>query len=217
MRDSLLPYSRSPSYSHSQSNHDHSSNEFISSSSSFSQNSARLYSPSSTPNPPASLSLRTDLVSEPLVPTTPNTPTSPRAKTVTFTLSPTATINSVLHILKKATGIVKLKSTLAPNKSVTVEKKKRTFETVGIMVVDLTKRDYKSNNLEQNFISRSRSTGGDCREKIDKAFEKLTRDNRCGDENHTMEDSEGSGQVVSCSSCTDNQLAWEFMDGKSMI
>ncbi|THU84830.1 hypothetical protein K435DRAFT_869879 [Dendrothele bispora CBS 962.96] len=91
------------------------------------KNSARLYS---TPKPPASLSLRTSLVSEPLVPTNPDTLTSPRAKTVTFTLSPTATVNSVSHMFKKATGIIKRKSTLAPNKSVTMENKKRTLEIV---------------------------------------------------------------------------------------
>ncbi|THU97822.1 hypothetical protein K435DRAFT_965254 [Dendrothele bispora CBS 962.96] len=52
---------------------------------------------------------------EPLVPTSRNTPTSLKAKTETFTLSPTATINSVSHTLKKATGIAKRKSALAPN------------------------------------------------------------------------------------------------------
>ncbi|THU97826.1 hypothetical protein K435DRAFT_52405 [Dendrothele bispora CBS 962.96] len=62
--------------------------------------------------------------------------------------------------------------------------------------------------------------GDDCREKLDK---KLTHDNRRGggggggSENHVMEDSfEGSGQVVSLSSCRDNQLAWESSDGKSL-
>ncbi|THU97825.1 peptidase C14 [Dendrothele bispora CBS 962.96] len=242
---------RTPSLTHG------SSSLSSSSSSSFSQTSARLYSPPSTPKPPASLSLRTDFVSEPLVPTVPNTPTSPKAaKTVTFTLSPTATINSVSHTLRKATGIVKRKSTsLAPasapnNKSgtVTMEKKKKkgTLETVDSVFTPWLTGEVRAWNTE-DIIRASDSNGrrpeddeqqqlpeelylvdspvqeycgGDCREKLDKMFDKLTHDNRRGGgggENHAMEDSfEGSGQVVSLSSCRDNQLAWESTDGKSM-
>ncbi|THU97812.1 hypothetical protein K435DRAFT_887339 [Dendrothele bispora CBS 962.96] len=171
---------------------------------------------------------------------TPNTPTSLKAKTVTFTPSPSATINSVSPTLKKEQlGLSSGRVTLALNKSVTAEKKERTLEKVDSVYTPWLMESVKAWNTEdiirnsdshvhrpddeegqqllENFISSTvqEYCGGDCREKLDEMFEKLTHDNRHG--------GGGGGAlkvwaswVVSLSSCRDNQLAWESTDGKSM-
>ncbi|THU79153.1 hypothetical protein K435DRAFT_875835 [Dendrothele bispora CBS 962.96] len=135
---------------------------------------------------------------------------------------------SFADVEERVTGIVKRKSNTCskqgPVKAWNTEDIIRNSDSHGRRPEDDEQQQLPGGELYLVDSPVQEYCGGDCREKLDEMFEKLTHDNRRGGgegggggENHAMEDSfEGSGQVVSLSSCRDNQLAWESTDGKSM-
>ncbi|KAK7447389.1 hypothetical protein VKT23_014099 [Stygiomarasmius scandens] len=204
--------------------------------SSSSQNSSRPYSPPGTPRPSV-LPIRTSFP-QPLVPTVPNTPTSPnRTKTVTFTLSPTATINSVsLKLKRKATGVINLAkrdSGITPRGSVTTGKKKLSLKTEESVFRPWLTSPFKACNTEDIIKGTPREKAaeeelclmespqqeycsGNCREEMERTFADLAAQGKRDGGEKERESSEGEGDVISLSSCRDNQLAWESADGTSM-